>query len=287
MTFYKLNTVSIAAMMIGALSVMSAPAHADVIDDFAATHECPAVQNPGNGNAYGQGQTVIFRGGVADNYAGGNTEQTTPRADLAALQYIVNYQTAHGHAEPSRDYDERHQNEWFIDTLDIPNGHKMKEGWVLFKARNFGGLSHNDVIYFGNVVDVFNESGNPTGPSGTVDRDKYRAFGHRVNTITSALNGNGVQMFQTDPVTGITYASLEEVELFSSAGGTPSLLDQIHEDKLVDISLQDDTEVDFVAIIGCMTGNAQNNGNRRTFGQSGGNGKNSETEIAPLKADEE
>lgn len=285
MTFIKSISVSTLAVM-GSLGVLSAPAFADAVDDFAALNECAASQNPGGGNAYGQGQTVIFRGGVADNYVSANAEGTTPRADLAALQYIINYQTAHGRPTISRDYDERHQNEWFIETLDIPNGHKMKKGWVLFKARNFGGLSHNDVIYFGNVVDVFNESGNPTGPGGAVDRDKYRAFGHRINTLTVAVNGNGTQMFTTDPVTGITYGSLEEVELFSSAGGTPSLLDQIHEDRFMDVSLQDDTEVDFVAVVGCMTGNAQNNGNRREFGKSGGNGKNSNTTIPSLEADE-
>ncbi len=254
------------------------------IDVFYDKHECPGAADLGNGNGQGNaygltGKIFEVMGGDDDGFATGNMELTTPRGDLAAVPQLVNYQTVHGRPTMSRDYDEKHSDEIFIETLDIPDGHKMLSGWVLFKFKNYGGLSYNDNFYVGDMVGLYDEVNNPTGAGSTIDRSKMRAFGHRIGTILSATNTNGDTMFIKDPTTDITAARLEDVQLISGANGgtTMTLLEQIQQDKMVDFYIQDDTQVDFVAIIGCANGNPDkgNNGNNgNAWGQNGGNPNN-------------
>lgn len=188
-------------------------------------------------------QSTIFQGGNDDSYQGGNAEATSPRAALTSLSNVTTYANRPGINGLTRDYDELHSNEFFLETINVPNAATMKNGWLVFSLKSNGdSLDHNDNMYFGNFVDHTN-----LGPT---DSSKYRSFSSRVNQFLTKSDSQGL-IFTQDSATGAYYARLDRVKLYN---GTETLLDQIKQDGFMDMVVQDDTGIDYVAIIACVEG---------------------------------
>lgn len=196
---------------------------------------------------------TIFRGGMDDSYQSGNSESSSPRAALASVPSIVNYNS--GKAGVTRDYDELHSNEYFLETINVPNAGTMKNGWLVFHLKSNGDrLDHNDNMYFGNFVDQVTEGAAAKATGVPADESKYRTFGSRVNQFLSKTDSQG-PIFQQDSSTGAYYARLDRIKLLSGDhSGTTTLLEQIKQDGFMDMVVQDDTGVDYVGIIACMEG---------------------------------
>jgi len=208
---------------------------------------------------------TIIKGGVDDNYQGGTSETTSPRAALVSYPTSSGYNS--GRAGTTRDYDELHSNEYFLETLNVSNASAMKNGWLVFHLKSNGDrLDGNDNMYFGNFVDQVTEGAAAKASGSPADESKYRTFASRVNQFLTKTDSHG-PIFQQDSATGAYYARLDRVKLISANhSGTDSLLDQIKQDGFMDMVIQDDTGIDYVAIIACFEGKS---GTRPQQGKSG------------------
>ena len=109
-------------------------------------------------------------------------------------------------------------------------------------------------MYFGNYVDQANEGAAAQTSGNPADQSKYRTFSSRVNQFLTKTDNQGL-IFQQDPNTGAYYASLDRLKLNSADhSGTTTLLEQIKQDGFMDMVVQDDTGIDYVAIITCVEG---------------------------------
>ena len=192
-------------------------------------------------------QRQVFSGGNGDGYQGGSSETTSPRAALLSQTDIASYANRPGINGLTRDYDELHSNEFFLETINVPNAASMNSGWLVFHLKSNGdSLDHNDAMYFGNYVDHAN-----LGPT---NNSMYRTYSSRVNQFLTKTDNQGL-IFQQDQSTGAYYASLDRLKLNSADhSGTTTLLEQIKQDGFMDMVVQDDTGIDYVAIIGCVEG---------------------------------
>ena len=147
----------------------------------------------------------------------------------------------------TRDYVELHSNEFFLETINVPNAASINSGWLVFHLKaNGDSLDHNDAMYFGNYFDHVN--------TGSSNNAMYRTYSSRVNQFLTKTDSQGL-IFQQDPNTGAYYASLDRLKLNSADhSGTTTLLEQIKQDGFMDVVVQDDTGVDYVAIIACVDG---------------------------------
>lgn len=250
---FKLKILSGIALAI----TLTNTASANTIEKLSQNVKCQAcTQTDLSGKPiYKNLQKQVFSGGNGDGYQGGNSEATSPRAALLSQTGITTYANRPGINGLTRDYDELHSNEFFLETINVPNAASINSGWLVFHLKSNGdSLDHNDAMYFGNYVDQANEGAAAQTSGNPADQSKYRTFSSRVNQFLTKTDNQGL-IFQQDPNTGAYYASLDRLKLNSADhSGTTTLLEQIKQDGFMDMVVQDDTGIDYVAIIGCIEG---------------------------------
>ncbi len=200
------------------------------------------------------GQSIrVIKGGNDDNFVGSSGETTSPRSGFNGITGIVNYQTTHNRAGLSRNYDEKHHNEFFIETLNVPGAAQVQKGWVVLKTKDSGGLVTTDSIMLGDVLGYYKEAQDATNEARARNEIEMRVFAKKYTDFRDDVNSFGDPVFKLDTGTGIIYANMADIELRSKAHkGTTNLLEQMKADGLVDLLIQDDTMVDFFAIVTCV-----------------------------------
>ena len=190
----------------------------------------------------------VVKKGKDDNYSG-SKEATSPRALFNSITAISNFQSSHNKSGISRNYDEGHQNEYFVETIQVPKADKIQKGWIVMRFRDAGGLASTDNVMIGDVAGWMAKR--QTQGNGA-DKVYARLFAKKYPDFKNEINPYGSQVWKIHQPTNIVYASLKDVELISkSHSGTSNLLEQLKTDGLIDVVIQDDTEIDFVGIVRC------------------------------------
>lgn len=201
---------------------------------------------------FGRDVKYVYGGsGRNDNFSGSGSEKPSPRTGFNNITAITGYNS--GRSGITRDYDEMHANEFFIETLQVQNASQIQKGWIAFSAKDRGGLVTTDSIYMGDVLGHFQESQLATQQNRPRNDIHARVFAKKYTDFRTQVNAFADPVFKYDNASGLIWANLSDIELISkSHSGTTNMLEQIKTDGLTDFLIQDDTGVDFVAIITCV-----------------------------------
>lgn len=214
-------------VLIASVSAITAtPAVATTSADIISTLQC----NPGE-------LMRVTSEGVEDNYTGG-IDPATPRANVASAPNVDLYR-ANTAPHTLRQFDDGGNDRWFMETMEgIRAGSKtVSKGLVITRFRSTGAQYNTDGFLLGDLKKMGNLD--PVTMDPLMTPDLYGVW----STTTMFSNG----WTQTGD---IFHAKLEDL---TTRDGSKTLVDLINDKKWMSLSLQDDSEIDFITFAVCQS----------------------------------
>lgn len=172
---------------------------------------------------------VVFRG-VEDGFSRDGSEESVPRDALLRMEYFAGIHSESNSAQRWRDFDEIGQDKILVDRFSVPR--HIVSGALVLRIQPEAG-SENDYAILGDI-----------------EQDPRKAQTFLTIEFTARLarkapDANGVIAFE--------FAEFEPKSGNAVAGSLLDYLNAADRDEDIDFLVQDDTAVDFAALILCQT----------------------------------
>ncbi|ANU07430.1 hypothetical protein [Paraurantiacibacter namhicola] len=185
----------------------------------------------------GQGETrLVVMHGMEDNFSPAGEERAVMRPEVARVPIFRSRAGLENRPRQLRDYDQPGADLHLIDSFDLPRG--VLSGAVVFAGRDQSKLAWNDQIQIGDLdLAKWPESLRPGimyyGP-GQHDPDDPDS---------------------ENPISGLRIIRLEEFLVGAGEDAPPDLLrylNKIDRPDMVDVRIEDDTMIDYLAFVLCL-----------------------------------